>query len=226
VEAGKEVIETGRAGGGRVRVVVADDHPLYCDGLVRVLRERADIQVLAQEEDGRKALESIRLLRPDVAVLDISLPEIDGLGVLDAIKREALPTRTLFVSARDDSAIIYQAISVGADAYLPKSSTAGEIVHAVLAVARGETVISPAVQYGLAREIRLRRSTDDRPVLSPRELEVLRLTADGLSAVEIGEHLHLSKTTVRTHLQHVYEKLGVTDRVAAVSQALRRGILR
>ena len=220
------MIKTGGAGGGRVRVVVADDHPLYCDGLVRVLRERAEIEVLAQEEDGRKALESIRLLRPDVAVLDISLPEIDGLGVLDAIKWEALPTRALFISARDDSAIIYQAISVGADAYLPKSSTAGEIVHAVLAVARGETVISPAVQYGLAREIRLRRSADDRPVLSPRELEVLRLTADGLSAVEIGEHLHLSKTTVRTHLQHVYEKLGVTDRVAAVSQALRRGILR
>jgi two-component system nitrate/nitrite response regulator NarL len=217
---------TNGADGGRVRVVVADDHPLYCDGLVRVLRERPEIQVLAQEEDGRKALESIRQLRPDVAVLDISLPEIDGLGVLDAIKREALPTRALFVSARDDSAIIYQAISVGADAYLPKSSTATEIVHAVLAVARGETVISPAVQYGLAREIRLRRAGDDRPVLSPRELEVLRLTADGLSAVEIGEHLHLSKTTVRTHLQHVYDKLGVTDRVAAVSQALRRGILR
>ncbi len=223
MEAGDDVIRTG---GGRVSVVVADDHPLYCDGLVRVLRERPEIEVLAQEGDGRKALESIRLLRPDVAVLDISLPEIDGLGVLDALKREALPTRTLFISARDDSAIIYQAISVGADAYLPKSSTAGEIVHAVLAVARGETVISPAVQYGLAREIRLRRSADDRPVLSPRELEVLRLTADGLSAVEIGEHLHLSKTTVRTHLQHVYDKLGVTDRVAAVSQALRRGILR
>jgi two-component system nitrate/nitrite response regulator NarL len=219
------MITTGGDVRGRVRVVVADDHPLYRDGLVRVLRERVEIDVLAEEQDGRTALASIRGLRPDVAVLDISLPEIDGLGVLDAIKREALATRTLFISAREDSATIYQAISVGADAYLPKSSTAGEIVHAVLAVARGETVISPAVQYGLAREIRVRRSTDDRPVLSPRELEVLRLAADGLSAVEIGQQLHLSKTTVRTHLQHVYEKLGVTDRIAAVTQALRRGIL-
>ncbi|WP_214370214.1 response regulator [Pseudonocardia sp. H11422] len=213
-------------GQGRVGVIVADDHPLYCDGLVRVLRERAEIDVLAQAEDGRKALECIRELHPQVAVLDLSLPEIDGLGVLDAVKREALPTRALFVSAQEDSATIYRAISFGADAYLPKSSSAAEIVSAVLAVARGETVISPAIQYGLAREIRLRRPADDRPVLSPRELEVLRLAADGLSAVEIGERLHLSKTTIRTHLQHVYDKLGVADRVAAVSQALRRGILK
>lgn len=216
---------TGRPDRSRVGVVVADDHPLYRDGLVRVLRERAEIDVLAQAEDGRQALDRIREHRPDVAVLDIGLPEIDGLGVLDAVKREALPTRALFISALEDSATVYRAISFGAEAYLPKSSTASEIVNVVLAVARGETVISPAIQYGLAREIRMRRPTDDRPVLSPRELEVLRLAADGLTAVEIGDQLYLSKTTVRTHLQHVYEKLGVTDRVAAVTQALRRGIL-
>lgn len=209
----------------RVGVVVADDHPLYRDGLVRVLRERAEIEVLAQAEDGREALAQIRQHRPDVAVLDIALPEVDGLGVLDAVKREALPTRALFISALDDSATVYRAISCGADAYLPKSSNAAEIVKGVLAVARGETVISSAIQHGLVREIRLRRPIDDRPVLSPRELEVLRLAADGLTAVEIGNQLHLSKTTVRTHLQHVYDKLGVTDRVSAVTQALRRGIL-
>jgi two-component system nitrate/nitrite response regulator NarL len=218
-------MKSGSSGQGRVGVIVADDHPLYCDGLVRVLRERAEIEVLAQAGDGRTALACIREHRPDVAVLDLALPDVDGLGVLDAMKREALPTRALFVSAQEDSATIYRAISFGADAYLPKSSGAAEIVNTVLAVARGETVISPAIQYGLAREIRLRRPTDDRPVLSPRELEVLRLAADGMSAVEIGDHLHLSKTTVRTHLQHVYEKLEVSDRVAAVTQALRRGIL-
>ena len=210
---------------GRATVVVADDHPVYREGLVRVLRECAEIEVLAQAEDGRQAMTLVREHRPDVAVLDIGLPNVDGLAVLDALKREGLPTRALFISALDDSATVYRAISCGADAYLPKSSSGAEIVRVVLAVARGETVISPAIQHGLAQEIRMRRPADDRPVLSPREMEVLRLAADGLTAVEIGVALHLSKTTVRTHLQHVYEKLGVTDRVAAVTQALRRGIL-
>jgi two-component system nitrate/nitrite response regulator NarL len=209
----------------RVGVVVADDHPIYREGLVRLLRERVEIHVLGEAEDGRQALERIRECRPDVAVLDLTLPDVDGFAVLDAIKREGLGTRVLFLSARDDSATIYRAISIGADAYLVKSSHTREIVDVVLAVSRGETVISPAIQYGLAQEIRLRRPSDDRPVLSPRELEVLRLAADGMSAVEIGEHLHLSKTTVRTHLQHVYEKFGVADRTAAVAQALRRGLL-
>jgi two-component system nitrate/nitrite response regulator NarL len=206
-------------------VVVADDHPLYRDGVVRILRARVEIEVLGEAEDGRRALECIRACRPDVAVLDLGLPDVDGLGVLETLKREGLPTRAVFLSARDDSRTVYRAISFGADAYLPKSSTAAEIVDVVLAVARGETVISPSLQFGLAWEIRLRRPTDDRPILSTRELEVLRLAADGLSAVEIGQRLHLSKTTVRTHLQHVYEKLGVGDRTAAVAQALRSGLL-
>lgn len=209
----------------RVRVVVAEDHPLYRAGLTRVLRDRVEIEVLGEAADGRQALERIREFRPDVAVLDLGLPDIDGLGVLDALRREELGTRVVLLSAREDSATVYRAISLGVDAYLPKTSTGSEIVDVVLAVARGDTVISPAMQGGLVQEIRLRRPTDDRPVLSPRELEVLRLAADGLSAVEIGQRLHISKTTVRTHLQHVYNKVGVNDRTAAVAQALRMGLL-
>jgi two-component system nitrate/nitrite response regulator NarL len=208
----------------RVGIVVADDHPLYRDALVRVLREQVEIEVIGEAADGREALDRMRDVRPDVAVLDVGLPDIDGFGVLEEMRRENLPTRVVFLSARDDSATIYRAIAHGADAYLAKSSKAVEIVHVVLRVARGETVISPSVQEGLVREIRLRRD-DDLPALSARELEVLRLAADGLSSVEIGQRLHLSRTTVRTHLQHVYEKLGVSERAAAVAQALRTGLL-
>ena len=205
-------------------VVVADDHPLYRDALVRVLREQVEIEVVGEAADGREALDRVRDVRPDVAVLDVGLPDIDGFGVLEEMRREGLPTRVVFLTARDDSATMYRAIAHGADAYLAKSSKAVEIVRVILRVARGETVISQAVQDGLVREIRLRRD-DDLPALSTRELEVLRLAADGLSSVEIGQRLHLSRTTVRTHLQHVYEKLGVSDRTAAVAQALRSGLL-
>jgi two-component system, NarL family, nitrate/nitrite response regulator NarL len=208
----------------RVGIVVADDHPLYRDALVRVLREQVEIEVVGEAADGREALDRLREVRPDVAVLDVGLPDIDGFGVLEEMRRESLPTRVVFLSAHDDSATMYRAIAHGADAYLAKSAKAVEIVRVILRVARGEIVISPSVQEGLVREIRLRRD-DDLPALSARELEVLRLAADGLSSVEIGERLHLSRTTVRTHLQHVYEKLGVGDRTAAVAQALRSGLL-
>ncbi|MCW2954826.1 MAG: two component transcriptional regulator, LuxR family [Conexibacter sp.] len=210
---------------GRVGVVVADDHPVYRDGIVNLLKAQAEIEVLGEAADGREALDRIRELRPDVIVLDVSLPGVDGFGVLDAAKRQGLATRVVLISAREDSATIYHALSVGADAFLPKSSTGTEIVDSVLAVARGKTVIASAIQAGLLQEIRMRRPADDRPVLSSRELEVLRLVADGLSAIEIGERLHLSRTTVRTHLQHVYEKFGVSDRTSAVVHALRRGLL-
>jgi two-component system nitrate/nitrite response regulator NarL len=209
----------------RTSVLVVDDHPVYREGLAQSLRKRPEIEVKGEAADGREALERIREHRPDVVVLDLALPEVDGLSVLDTVRREELGSRVVLLSAREDSATAYRAISFGADAYLPKSSSANEIADVVLAVARGETVISPAVQTSLIQEIRLRRPEDDRPVLSARELEVLRLTADGLSAAEIAERLYLSKTTVRTHLQHVYEKLGVGDRTTAVARALRSGLL-
>jgi two-component system nitrate/nitrite response regulator NarL len=208
-----------------VRALVADDHPLYRDGLVRILRQEATIEVIAEAADGRTALDQLRELQPDVAVLDLGLPHVDGLAIIDTLRREGRKTRALLISAKDDSATVYRAIGAGADGYLSKSSGADEIVWAVLAVARGDTWISASLQNGLAGEIRMRRPVDQRPMLSARELEVLRLVADGLSATEIGERLHLARTTIRTHLQHIYEKFGVSDRTSAVAHAMRHGLL-
>lgn len=199
---------------------------MYRAGLARALRERVEIRVIGEASTGREALELIRETCPTVALLDLTLPDIDGLSLLESIRLEHLPSRVIFLSAREDSATVYQAMSFGADAYLAKTSTATEIVNAVVAVARGETVIPPLMQRRLVDEIRLRRPTDDRPTITQRELEVLQLSADGLTAAEIGERLHLSRTTIRTHLQHIYDKLGVADRTAAVAHALRSGILR
>lgn len=209
----------------RLRIIVADDHPIFRKALVQILQTDRQVSVVAEVGDGRQALDVIRDKRPDVAVLDLQLPELDGMSVLDAVQREHLPTRMVVVSAFDDGPTAYRAMACGALAYLPKVVGAAEIREAILAVGRGATVIHPDITAGLAGEIRLRRDIDDRPVLSPRELDVLRLAADGESTHDIAAQLYLSQATVKTHLQHVYEKLEVSDRAAAVAQALRRGLL-
>ena len=208
----------------RTTVLVADDHPVYREGIVRAVKERPELELVGEVATGREALELITALRPDVAILDMMMPGLDGRRVLNAIERERIATRVLFVSAYLDSEIVFAAIGGGARGYLSKEATRQQICDAVSAIARGETVLAPEVQTGLAREIQL-RSNDDRPVLTAREREVLRLTADGLSAPEIGERLFLSPATVKTHLQHLYGKLGVSDRAAAVAEAMRRGLL-
>jgi two-component system nitrate/nitrite response regulator NarL len=206
-----------------VTVILADDHPVFRDGLERLLAE-AGIVVLASVEDGRAALAAIREHRPQVAVVDLQLPDIDGATVIDFVRRERLPTRVLVLSARTDSAVVYRCIELGAAGYLPKLTAGDDICAAVHALARGESVVPPELQAGLASEIRLRRA-DDRPVLTPREMDIIRLAADGHSNAEIGLRLHVSTATVKTHLQHIFEKLEVSDRSAAVAQAFRRGLL-
>ncbi len=206
-----------------VTVILADDHPVFRDGLKRLL-EAAGIVVLAAVDDGRAALDAIREHRPQVGVIDLQLPDIDGATVIDFVRREHLPTRILVLSARTDSAVVYRCIELGAAGYLPKLTDGDDICAAIRALARGESVVPPELQAGLASEIRLRRA-DDRPVLTPREMDIIRLAADGHSNAEIGVRLHVSTATVKTHLQHIFEKLEVSDRSAAVAQAFRRGLL-
>ena len=208
----------------RVAVLVADDHPVYREGIVRAVKERPELELLAEVATGREALMAIAELRPHVAVLDMKLPDLDGSQVLRAINRDELPTKVVFVSAYIDSEIVYAAIGGGARAYLSKDATRQQICDAIAAVARGETVFAAEVQTGLAREIQM-RSADTDIVLTSREREILALTAQGLLAPEIGRRLYLSPATVKTHLQRLYGKLGVSDRAAAVAEAMRRGLL-
>ena len=208
----------------RVAVLVADDHPVYREGIVRAVKERPELELLAEVATGREALMAIAELRPHVAVLDMKLPDLDGSQVLRAINRKELPTKVVFVSAYIDSEIVYAAIGGGARAYLSKDATRQQICDAVATVARGGTVFASEVQTGLAREIQM-RSADTDVVLTSREREIIALTAQGLLAPEIGRRLYLSPATIKTHLQRVYGKLGVSDRAAAVAEAMRRGLL-
>jgi len=208
----------------RTRVVVCDDHPLFREGMVRVLRSSGAIDVVAEAADGRAALEAIKEHEPDVAVVDYKMPGLDGIALASAVARDELPTRVLLVSAFDDSSIVYDALSSGAMGFLSKDSPPEQVIDAVRACARGEEVVPPELARGLAGEVR-KRARGSMMVLTQRELEVVRLIAEGLSVPSISKHLHLSPATVRTHIQKLYEKLGVSDRGAAVAEAMRRRLL-
>ncbi|WP_078315500.1 response regulator transcription factor [Mycobacterium sp. D16Q16] len=207
-----------------MRVVVGDDHPLFREGVVRALTGSGQIEVVAEAEDGAGALALIREHLPDVALVDYRMPELDGTQVAAAVRRDELPTRVLLLSAHDDAAIVYHALEEGAAGFLSKESTRAELVSAVLDCARGRDVVTASLTAGLAGEIR-KRAQPAGPSLSAREREVLRMIAAGLTVPTIAKQLFLAPSTVKTHVQRLYEKLGVGDRAAAVAEAMRRGLL-
>ena len=208
----------------RIRVLIADDHPLFRDGLARRIKERPELELVGEAADGPGALADIRVLRPEVAVLDIKMPGLDGIRIASAVAREELDTRVVILSAYVESAVVFKALAAGARGFLSKDADRREVCEAIGAVARGQVVLPPNVHAGLVDQIRA-RGGDDTPSLTAREREVLALIADGASAPQIGRALHLSTGTVKSHLKNIYDKLGVSDRAAAVAEAMRRGLL-
>jgi two-component system, NarL family, nitrate/nitrite response regulator NarL len=207
-----------------VRVVVGDDHPVYRDGVVRALDNSGRTTVVAAVGDGHAALEAIREHAPDVALLDYKMPGVDGIGVAHAVARDRLATRVLLLSATTEGSVVYRAIQDGAAGYLSKESDRDEIVAAVVACARGESVLPPGLVTSLASEVH-RHAQSHAPMLSERERQILRLIADGKSVPDMAAELFLAQTTVKTHIRRLYEKLGVSDRGAAVAQAMRNQLL-
>lgn len=205
--------------------MLADDHPVYRAGLARAITKRAGFEVVAEVGDGRAALEAIAEWQPDVAVLDIRMPGLDGLEVVRALRAREDTTRVLLLSGSENAESLYAALAEGASGYLLKTSEPAQICDAIAAVARGEVLFSPELHVALAQDIRARERSAERPFLTERERDILRLTAGGQSATEIAANLHLSVATVRSHLQNSYQKLDVSDRAAAVAKAMRLGLI-
>jgi two-component system nitrate/nitrite response regulator NarL len=214
----------GEGSSPRVRVIVADDHPLLREGVERAIAAYPSLELVGIASDGREALAEIRRLEPDVAVVDLRMPGLGGLEVVHALSRDGLSTRVLFLSGYVDSAVAYRALAEGAVGFITKDAGGKAVCEAIAAVARGEIVMSPDVQSSVAEEIRLRRDFSE-PALTPRERDVLRLVSEGLSAPDIAARLSLSSATVKGHLGTIYEKLGVSERAAAVAEGMRRGLL-
>jgi two-component system nitrate/nitrite response regulator NarL len=208
----------------RVRVVVADDHPFFRDGVCRGLAQSGQVEVVAEAENGREAIEAIRRERPDVALVDYQMPDLDGVAVVHAVVRDQLATKVLLLSAHTDGSLVFSALQEGAAGYLSKDARRSEIIDAVMTAARGQTVVPAELAASLAGEIRL-RAQPDAPVLSERERQVLQAFARGLSVPQVAAELLIGASTVKTHTQRLYEKLGVSDRAAAVAEGMRRGLL-
>jgi two-component system nitrate/nitrite response regulator NarL len=208
----------------RTRVLIAEDHPLFRNALEEAIRGRPDLELVGTAADGRVAIEEIRRLEPEVALVDMRMPELDGGQVLNAVVRDGLPTRVLFLSTHTESAMVFDLLAGGASGYLDKTSSADEVCNAIAAASRGQTVLSSSIEGEVLQQIRLRGGASEGR-LTAREHEVLRLVADGHSAPEIATRLYIEASTVKTHLQNIYEKLGVSDRAAAVAEGMRRGLL-
>jgi two-component system, NarL family, nitrate/nitrite response regulator NarL len=206
------------------RVLVADDHPAMRSALARLVQERDGLELVGEAADGEQAIGMIEELSPDVALLDVRMPRLDGLALLRRLQGGGSPVRVLLISGNDDSAIAHEAIGLGAAGFLSKDSEEEEICESILAVARGQSVLSVGLQSGVLDLIRTRAGAAVQ--LSARERELLELAAEGLTTLEIADRLFLSPNTVKTYWQRLYEKLGATDRASAMAEAIRRGLLR
>lgn len=206
----------------KIRLLIVDDHPVVRDGLRGMLEHQPDFEVVGEAGDGRQAVDSAERLRPDIVLMDLRMPVMDGVAALGEIKTRQPQIQVLVLTTYDSDADILPAIEAGASGYLLKDSSREDLYDGIRAAARGETVLAPAVAARLIG--RMRTPADDQ--LSSRELEVLQLVAEGASNSDIAAQLHISQATVKSHLVNIFGKLGVSDRTAAVTAALRRGILR
>jgi DNA-binding NarL/FixJ family response regulator len=207
------------SGEGAIRIVVVDDHPVVREGLRAMLAAEPDVEVVGEAWSGEDAVRLAAEQRPDVVLMDLRMPGTDGVAAIARIVATG-HARVLVVTTYDTDADILRAVEAGATGYLLKDTPRHELAEAVRAAARGETVLAPPVAAKLVT--RVRTPTAD---LTPREIDVLRQVARGRSNAEIGRELYISEATVKTHLLRTFEKLGVSDRTAAVTAAIARGIL-
>jgi DNA-binding NarL/FixJ family response regulator len=211
-----------------IRILLADDHIMVREGTRRILEREADLQVIAEASDGREAVDLAARERPDVAIVDISMPVMDGIEATRGIKREAPGTAVLVLTAYDDDEYVFAIIEAGAAAYLLKNARGAELIDAVRRVHGGESGLDPGVASKVLRRIARGEShaeSDRASALSDRELDVLRLAGRGLSNREIAHHLSLSPRTVQAHMANIFAKLNVGSRTEAVMAGLRRGII-
>jgi DNA-binding NarL/FixJ family response regulator len=204
-----------------IRLLIADDHPIVRDGLTGMFSDEPGFEVVGQAADGAEAVRLAGLLQPDVILMDLRMPRMDGATAIDELARRGIPARVLVLTTYDTDGYVLSAVEAGATGYLLKDAPRAELLHATRAAARGESVLSPAVASRLMGRVR----TPDAEPLSHRELEVLSLIAAGNTNKDAAARLFVSEATVKTHLLHIYAKLSVSDRAAAVAEAFHRGLL-
>ncbi len=211
----------------KIRILLADDHPILRSGLKALLHLESDLKVVGEASNGREAVEMARTVKPDVIVMDISMPEMDGLRAAQEINEMGLPCRIVILTVHADEDYLFQTLKFGASGYVLKSSADTELIDAIRTAHRGEVFLYPSAVKKLLGEYLKGGSEgrEDRDALTGREREVLKLTAEGYTNNEIAEQLVISPKTVDTYRQRIMEKLNLHHRSELVRYALRKGLL-
>jgi DNA-binding NarL/FixJ family response regulator len=215
---------------GKLKILIADDHTLVRQGLRKILEAQPGWEVVAEAGDGREAVQQASQLRPDVVILDLAMPRLNGVEAVQQIERRAPGVRVLVLSMYADEAYVTRAVRAGAAGYLLKDSADTDLIRAVTAVAQGKSFFSPTVariildEYG--RQLAAKGVTDRFDTLSEREREVFQLIAEGYTNKEVADLLHISPATVETHRAHIMEKLDLHSTAELVLCAVRKGVIR
>lgn len=210
----------------QIKVVVVDDHTLFRRGLISLLSEFPDLQVVGEAGDGSQAVEITRERKPEVVLLDLNMPGMDGVDTITALRNSHLPVAILMLTISKDDDDLLDAIRAGADGYLLKNTEPEELHKSILKVASGQGVLSPEVTAPVLHALSRRISDPHLEIISERELEVLNCLTEGLTTTQIGSKLFISENTVKTHIRHILEKLEAANRAEAVSKATSMGLIK
>jgi DNA-binding NarL/FixJ family response regulator len=209
-----------------IKILIVDDHPVVREGIGAMLKREPDFKIVGEAANGVEAVEKARELSPDVILMDLRMPEMDGVEAITKIKEERPETKFIILTTYSDDEYIFKGIAAGARAYLLKDAPRDELFKAIRAVYRGESLIQPVVASRVLDKLaELSKRNPSAETLSDREIEVLRLMAKGVSNSNIAEQLSITQSTVKTHITSIFQKLNVTTRTEAVTTALRRGII-
>ena len=209
-----------------IKVLIVDDHPIVLEGMKRMFETEADIQIVGTAQDGSDAMKQCQKAKPNVAIVDLVMPGMDGVEVTRMLGKAFPRTRVLILTMHDNEEYAVRVLRAGAAGFIPKGASAHELVHAVRKVHRGETYVSPAILEKIGAHIGRLRKGDAVTELTPRELEVLRKIADGKTVAQTAKEMHLSISTVHTHRYRMMERLGVKTNAALVRFALENGLVK
>lgn len=205
-----------------INLLLCDDHPVVRSGLRGMLDSQPDLEVIAEARDGSEAIALARRYRPDVVLMDLRMPEVDGIEAIKGIKAERPETKILVLTTYETDADVLQAVEAGAVGFLLKDTDEDQLFSAIRDAARGDSPLTPSVAARLVERLRV----SPESTLTAREVEILRLVSQGTNNKGIADKLWISEATVKSHLNRTFDKLGVVDRTSAVTTALKRGIIR
>jgi DNA-binding NarL/FixJ family response regulator len=209
----------------KIRIVVVDDHGLFRAGLVSLLTTFPEFEIIGEAGDGREALSVIEATRPDVVLLDVNMPIMSGVEMVEAIQKNDAPSILMLTISKHDEDL-FGAIAAGADGYLLKDAEPDELRRAIILVAEGKSVLSPEVTSRVLKAVSSSHGIPPDIALSKREMDVLKCLARGMTSSQIASQLFISENTVKTHVRHILEKLEASNRAEAVSRAIQLGIIR